>query len=83
MWISTVWMWLFVVANHGQYIVSILTVGMARHSTTKCCIQTIMINVNSHGHGMYLPMLIKFLSFSLKCYFISKTGECFRLTLTM
>jgi len=71
------------VDSHGQYIVSIVAVGMTWWSTTKCHIQTIMINMNSCGHGMYLPVLIKFFHFSLKFYFILKTGECLGLTLKM
>jgi hypothetical protein len=33
--------------------------------------------MNSHGHGIYLPVLIKFFHFALKCYFFSKTIRCF------
>jgi len=32
--------------------------------------------MNSYGHGMYLPVLIKLCHFSLKCYFISNTVGC-------
>jgi hypothetical protein len=32
------------------------------------------------GAGMYLPVLIKFFPFALKCYFISKTVRCFSCT---
>jgi hypothetical protein len=46
-------------------------------SPTKCHIQTVMIQMNSHGHGMYLLVLITFFHFALKCYFISKTVMCF------
>ena len=35
-----------------------------------------MINMNSHGHGMYLPILIKLFHFALKCYFVSNTVRC-------
>jgi hypothetical protein len=48
---------------------------------TKCRIQTIMIQMNSHVHGMYLPVLIKFFHFALKCYLISKTVRGFWCTL--
>jgi len=33
---------------------------------TKCHIQTIMTETNSHGHGVYLIVLIKFSHFALK-----------------
>jgi len=36
-------------------------------STTKCRIQTVIIHINSHGHGMYLPLLIIFFHCALKC----------------
>jgi hypothetical protein len=41
-------------------------------------IQTVMINMKSHRHGMYLPLLLKLFSLVLKCCFIPKTvtGGC-------
>jgi len=50
---------------------------MTWKSPTKCHIQTLLIQVNSHEHGMYLLLLIPFLHFALKCYVISKTIRCF------
>lgn len=50
-------------------------------SPTKCNIQKVMIQINSHGHAMYLLVLIKFFHLALKCYFISKTVRCFWRTL--
>jgi len=35
-----------------------------------------MINMISHGHGMYLPVLVKLFHFALKCYFFSNTVRC-------
>jgi len=49
-------------------------------SLIKCRVQTKMINMNFHGHGMYLPVLIIFFSPSLQCYFSLKTIICFCLT---
>jgi len=37
-------------------------------------IQTVMTQMNSHGHGMHLIVLIKFFHFALQHYFISKTA---------
>jgi len=37
--------------------------------------------MDSHGHGIYLLMWIKFFHFVLKCYLISKTIICFWRTL--
>ena len=48
---------------------------------TKCHIQTVMIQMNSHGHGMYLLLLIPFFHFALKCYVTSKTIRCFWCTM--
>jgi hypothetical protein len=39
-------------------------------SPTKCHIQTVMTEMNSHGHGMHLIVVIKFFHFALKSYFI-------------
>jgi hypothetical protein len=39
-------------------------------SPTKCHIQTVMTEMNSHGHGMHLIVLVKFFHFALKSYFI-------------
>jgi len=39
-------------------------------------IQTVMAQMNSHGHGMHLIVLIKFFHFALH-YFISKTAGVF------
>jgi len=52
-----------------------------QQSPTECYIQTVMININSHGHDKYLPILIKCCHFAFKCYCISKTIRCFWLTL--
>jgi hypothetical protein len=38
-------------------------------SKTKCHIQTVMTQMNSHGHGMHLIVLIKFFRFVLQSYF--------------
>ena len=40
-------------------------------------IQTVMTQINSHGHGMHVIVLIKFSHFALHCYFISKTAVVF------
>jgi hypothetical protein len=40
-----------------------------------------MIQMNFHGHGMYLIVLIKFFHCALKCYFILKSVRCFWRTL--
>ena len=48
----------------------------ARHGGhIECHIQTLMINMKSHRHGMYLPLLIKLFSLAVKC-FIPKTVRC-------
>ena len=55
--------------------VSIVTAGVywtTWWSPKKYHIQTIMIQMNSHGHGIYLLVLINFFQSALKCYFISK-----------
>jgi hypothetical protein len=52
---------------------SITTTGvywMTWWAPSKRHIQTIMIEMISHGHGMHPIVLIKFVHFSLKCYFI-------------
>ena len=52
---------------------SITTAGvywMTWWSTSKCHIQTIMTEMNSHGHGKHPIVLIKCFHFSLKCFFI-------------
>jgi hypothetical protein len=54
---------------------------MTQWSLKKCHIQTVVINMNSHGNGIYLSVLIKYFPFPLKRYFISKTNRCFWLTL--
>lgn len=36
-------------------------------SPTKCHTQTGLVRTNSHGHGMYLLVLIIFFQFALKC----------------
>jgi hypothetical protein len=41
-----------------------------QQSPIECYIQTVMTNMNSHGHDMYLPILIKCCHFALKCYCI-------------
>ena len=50
-------------------------------SPRKYQIQTAMIQMDSHGHAMYMLMWIKFFHFVLKCYLISKTITCFWQTL--
>jgi hypothetical protein len=46
-------------------------------SPTKCHIQTVIIQKNSHGHGMLLIASIKYFHFALKSYLISKTIRYF------
>ena len=36
-------------------------------SPTECRTKTVIIHVWAHGHGMYLPLLIKFFHCALKC----------------
>jgi hypothetical protein len=54
---------------------------MTLWSLTRYHIQSVMSNMTCHGHAMYLPVLIKFLHFALKCYFISETIKSFWLML--
>jgi hypothetical protein len=46
-------------------------------SPTKFHIQTVMMQMNSHGQGIYMLLLKPFFHFALKCYVISKTIRCF------
>jgi hypothetical protein len=60
-------------------ILSIVTAGVYRTtwwSHTNCHFKTVMTEVNSHGRGMHLIVLIKFFHFVLKSYFIVKTVRC-------
>jgi hypothetical protein len=41
--------------------------------TYKVQIQNVMIEITSHGYGIYLLVLIKLFQFALKRYSISKT----------
>jgi len=55
-----------------------MTAGMQQitlWSPTKCHIQTLMINMNSHVLGMKVSVLITLFCFALKCYLILKTAE--------
>jgi hypothetical protein len=47
---------------------------MTRRSTTKCHIQTVMIQMVSQGHGIHPIVLIKFFDFALKRCFIQKSS---------
>jgi hypothetical protein len=40
-------------------------------------IQTVMTQINYHGHGMHLIVLIKCFHFALQRYFISRTAGVF------
>jgi hypothetical protein len=44
---------------------------------TMCHIQTVMTQMNRHGHGMHPIVLIKFFHFALHSYFITKKCQVF------
>jgi hypothetical protein len=50
-------------------------------SPTEYHIQTVMININSLGRRMYLPMLQHFFYFALKFYLMSSTVRSFGRTM--